>query len=145
MIRQLKYHNNLACARLMGELMANDLINVDPKPKLLIPIPLHHLRYRQRQFNQATEIARPISQCLNIPLNLKACVRTRNTTPQFDLPAKQRKKNLRKAFAMNGPIHADHVAIIDDVVTTATTANEVAKLVRRSGVERIDIWSFARA
>ncbi len=125
--------------------MADKLAALDPKPELLIPVPLHKHRYRQRQFNQATEIARPISQQLGIPLNLNACVRVRDTKPQFDLPAKQRKKNLRKAFAMKNAIHADHVAIIDDVVTTGNTVNEFAKLVRRSGVGKIDIWSFARA
>ena len=125
--------------------MADKLATLDPKPKLLISIPLHIHRYRQRRFNQATEIARPISRQLGIPLNLNACVRVRNTTPQFDLPAKQRKKNLRKAFEMKNAISADHVAIIDDVVTTGTTVNEVAKLMRQSGVRKIDIWSFARA
>ena len=125
--------------------MADKLAELDPKPELLIPIPLHNQRYRQRRFNQATEIARPISRLLGIPLNLNACVRIRDTTPQFDLPAKLRKKNLRKAFAMKKAICANHIAIIDDVVTTGNTVNELAKVVRRSGVERIDIWSFARA
>lgn len=145
LVRQLKYHNKLACARLMGQMMADRLAQLDPKPELLIPVPLHRSRYRQRGFNQATEIAKPIAVRLNTAINLKACIRIRNTTPQFDLPAKQRRKNLTKAFALKNPVSARHVAIIDDVVTTGTTVNELAKLLRKSGVERIDVWSFARA
>lgn len=145
LIRQLKYHQNLASARVIGELMAPRLATIERRPELLIPVPLHPRRMRQRGFNQATEIAKPIAKTLNIPLNLTSCQRIRDTTPQFDLPAKQRRKNLAKAFAVKNPIPAEHVAIIDDVVTTTATVNELAKLLRKSGIKRIEIWSFARA
>lgn len=112
---------------------------------MLIPVPLHPRRFRQRGFNQAVEIAKPISRRLNIPLNTHCCVRTRYTTPQFELPAKQRIKNLKNAFVVNNPPNVNHIAIIDDIVTTATTVNELAMQFRKSGVEKVDIWSFARA
>ncbi|MCK5905425.1 MAG: ComF family protein, partial [Gammaproteobacteria bacterium] len=80
-----------------------------------------------------------------IPLDTKSCIRQRNTPHQIDLPAKQRLKNLKNAFMINSPITAHHIAIVDDVITTGSTANELAKILKKAGVDRVDIWGCARA
>lgn len=145
LILSLKFNKAYPCARLLGQLLSEALIGSSEKPELLIPIPLHKSRYRQRGFNQATEIARTVSKHLKIPLELNACKRALPTQPQTELPAKQRLKNIKNAFQIVKPIQAQHVAILDDVVTTGATVNELAKQLRKSGVKMIEIWAIARA
>ena len=145
LIRALKFNAHYPCARLLGMLMADRLSNFSGKPEQIIPVPLHPQRYHQRGFNQAIEIARPIARSLNIPLNLTCCKRVRNTTPQARLSAKERKQNLKNAFTVTQAPQANHIALLDDVVTTGSTVDELARALRRSGVERIDVWTCARA
>ena len=145
LIRALKFNAHYPCARLLGTLMAGKLSGVSNKPEQIIPVPLHAQRYHRRGFNQAIEIARPIARILNIPLNLACCSLTRNTPPQARLSAKERKNNLKNAFTVVKAPLANHVAILDDVVTTGTTVDELAKALRRTGVKRIDVWACARA
>ena len=114
-------------------------------PEYLIPVPLHRNRYRQRGFNQAIEIAQSLSRELAIPLNLNACVRLRDTPHQIDLSAKQRRKNMKHAFAARGLSTIRHVAIVDDVMTTGATASELAIALKNAGVDRVDVWVCARA
>lgn len=118
---------------------------IAPKPQLLIPVPLHPKRYRERGFNQAIEISRHLSSNLNIPLAMNLCVRHRITPPQTSLGKKERKTNLRNAFRLAAPIATDHVAIIDDIVTTGATVTELTKTLKKAGVKRTEIWCIARA
>lgn len=145
LIHALKFRANYPCARLLGQLMAEALSDLAERPGRLIPVPLHPKRYRERGFNQAAEIARGISRQLQIPVELNCCARTRATPPQTELPARERLRNLRKAFRIVTIPQASHVAIVDDVVTTGTTVNELAKVLRAAGIERIDVWACARA
>jgi len=145
LIHALKFRADYPCARLLGQLMAEHLGEFADKPELLIPVPLHRERYRERGFNQATEIARTLSRRLQIPLDPTCCIRTRPTRPQAELPAKERLRNLKKAFQVVSALGAAHVAIIDDVVTTGATVNELAKALRAAGAERIEVWACARA
>ncbi len=145
LIAALKFKRQYKNARLLAYLLGRYLEQSSEMPELIIPVPLHKMRFRERGFNQSIEIAKAISRRLNIPLDTKACIRKRNTPHQIDLPAKQRHKNIRNAFEVCQPIHARHVAILDDVMTTGSTANELAKVLKKAGVSRVDVWVCARA
>jgi ComF family protein len=121
---------------------------VESVPDQLIPVPLHADRLRERGFNQAVELARPIARHFGLPLNLKGVRRVLPTPPQSDLSRKQRLKNIRGAFEVVQGIAqpvSGHVVIIDDVMTTGSTADELAKVLRRAGAERVEVWVCARA
>lgn len=145
LIHSLKFGARYPCGRLLGSLMADKLAAVQEKPSAIIPVPLHPSRYRQRGFNQAIEIARTVSRRLDISLDLKSCRRIRATPAQSELPAKQRRTNLRNAFSVDAAIEHRHVAVLDDVITTGTTMKELAAALRRAGVARVDVWACARA
>ncbi len=145
LIQTLKFNNNYKNARLLGKLIADSVINSATFPELIMPVPLHPIRYRQRGFNQSLEIARTVSKQLSIPLDYSSCQRKKYTLQQSALPAKQRQKNLRHAFTVCRPIDARHIVIVDDVMTTGATANEMAETLKKSGVARVDIWVCARA
>lgn len=145
LITTLKFHARYPCARLLGDLLADALADREDPPGLIMPVPLHSSRYRERGYNQTLEIARTLSRRLHIPVDYQSCIRARLTLPQTQLKAKERRRNVKKAFALARPIEADHVAILDDVITTGATVNELAKLLRKAGVGRIDVWACARA
>jgi ComF family protein len=145
LITQLKFAKQYKNARLLGALLAKHIANTAEKPDCLLPIPLHLNRYRQRGFNQSTEIARHLAKHLHIPLDLHSCVRNRDTPRQSNLTAKQRLKNIRLAFSISKPLDVPHVAIIDDVLTTGATASALALTLKQSGVSRVDVWVCARA
>ncbi len=145
LIHALKFHNSYKNSRLLGRLISESLQNTPGLPELIIPVPLHPIRYRQRGFNQSLEIARTVSKQLKIPLDYSSCQRRKYTLQQSDLPAKRRKNNLRNAFTITRPIKADHIVILDDVMTTGATANELAATLKKAGVNRVDVWVCARA
>lgn len=144
LIQALKFGARHACARTLGLLMAEKLRKLQRTPAVIIPIPLHPLRYRERGFNQSAEIAAVIGRELTIPLNLSACQRVRHTPAQAGLSARERRKNLRQAFRVSAHSLPDSVAIVDDVVTTGTTVNELATALRKFGVTHIEVWTIAR-
>ena len=145
LISQLKFHRNYKHARLLGTLLANYLAETAELPECIIPIPLHRKRYGQRGFNQSIEIARHLSRQLGIPLDLNSCIRHKDTKHQIALPAKQRRKNIKNAFSVIKPIGYQHIAIVDDVMTTGATAEALALTLKRHGINRIDVWVCARA
>jgi ComF family protein len=141
----LKFNGRLAQARLLGELMADWLGSVvESPPAQLIPVPLHADRLRERGFNQAVELARPIARKFGLSLNLHGVRRVLATSPQSDLSRKQRLKNIRGAFEVLQSV-SGYVVIVDDVMTTGSTADELAKTLLRAGAERVDVWVCARA
>jgi ComF family protein len=145
LIQRLKFNRKLYVARLLGDLLAQHLVDVWPRPEAIIPIPLHPLRLRQRGFNQALELARPVAQVLAVPLLPHACRRERDTPAQSGLDAVARHRNLKGAFKVDPALNLKHVALVDDVMTTGSTAAVVAQSLRHAGVQRIDIWVLARA
>jgi len=145
LITSLKFNAHYANARLLGSLLTEHVQRTAEKPDLILPVPLHKTRYRQRGFNQAIEIARILSKQLQIPLELASCQRHRETPQQTRLSAKQRRKNIKNAFSLVKPLQARHVAIVDDVMTTGSTAHELAALLKKSGVNKVDVWVCARA
>jgi ComF family protein len=114
-------------------------------PDCILPVPLYKKRLRLRGYNQSIELARPVANRLDIPLDLQSVKRVRDTQSQTGLDKKQRRKNIRAAFEIVEPLSAQHVAVVDDVVTTTSTTNELAYILKKSGVERVDVWSIARA
>ncbi|ORU89436.1 MAG: phosphoribosyltransferase [Cycloclasticus sp. symbiont of Poecilosclerida sp. M] len=145
LIQSLKFNAKYSCARTIGLLIAARMKNQALMPSALIAVPLHPIRHRERGFNQSEKIAHYLQRELNIPLLHNACKRTINTTSQTHLKAHERKKNLNKAFSFTLDKPLDFVAVIDDVVTTGSTANEIAKTLKKAGVKRVEIWAFARA
>ena len=149
LITALKFNSQLAYARLLGELLAESAAthwckNL-PLPQVLIPVPLHDSRLRQRGYNQALELARPLARQLQLPIDAKACKRIKLTRPQSSLAATARKRNLRSAFTVNKNLPYQHVAIIDDVVTTGSTVIALSEALKANGVERVEIWCVCRA
>lgn len=141
----LKFNGQLAQARLLGELMADWVVSVlDNPPDHIIPVPLHSARLRERGFNQSVELARPIAKRLGLALSTRDVWRIRATTPQSDLTRKQRLKNIKGAFAVRQPLNGN-VVIVDDVMTTGSTAHELARTVLNAGAERVEVWVCARA
>jgi len=140
----LKFHSRLELARVLGQLMARWLTYAcETPPGLLIPVPLHPQRLRERGFNQALELARPIARALNLPLDVHRCHRRHMTTAQMNLPRSQRLKNVKGAFGVNGPV-SGHVVIVDDVMTTGSTAHELAKCLLNAGASSVEVWVYAR-
>lgn len=144
LIWQLKFHQALHLARLFAGLLAERLRNQN-RPDVIIPVPLHPRRLRQRGYNQALEIARPLAAALNCQLDLNSCRRVANNPPQAGLDASQRRANVRDAFLLTGDPSARSVALVDDVMTTGSTVNALARLLRRAGVQEIQVWVCARA
>jgi ComF family protein len=147
MVRALKYHSALAYARVLGELLAAHLSDAHrPRlPEVLLPVPLAPRRFRERGYNQAIELGRYLERGLDVPMRADLLVRIRETREQAGLPRRERRKNIRGAFALRQPITVSHVALIDDVITTGSTVNELARLLKANGVERVEVWAVARA
>jgi len=146
LVQKMKYHNQLAIADLLGNLLAEKIDKSNlTLPDQIIPIPLHVSRLQRRGFNQAVEIAKPLSKLLGIPLNLTDCSRVRATNPQFNLSVNERTGNIKNAFEVLRDIDAKHVAIVDDVMTTGSTVAEFARILKFAGVETVDVWACARA
>ncbi len=145
LIASLKFNKQYKNARLLGYLLATYVEKTTEIPQLIIPVPLHKKRYQERGFNQSIEIAKTVAKILNIPINTQICSRIRNTPHQTELPAKQRLINVKNAFIVNNSTNIQHIAILDDVITTGSTANEIAKLLKKSGVARVDVWGCAKA
>lgn len=115
-------------------------------PRAIVPVPLHPSRLRQRGYNQALELAKPLAKALGIPLLCDALHRTRATAAQTDLSAIERRRNVRGAFAVpDGVVLPEHVVVLDDVFTTGATLGECARVLKRAGVARVDVWALARA
>lgn len=147
LIRQHKFHRNLAAGGVLAELLADRLAEAGIEaPAILAPVPLHGWRLFRRGFNQAHDIARQLSRLLALPAPSAALRRTRHTRQQAGLEQSARRSNLKHAFAWSGaPLAGRHVALVDDVMTTGSTVAECASTLRRAGAGRVDVWVVARA
>jgi ComF family protein len=116
-------------------------------PQVVLPVPLHRKRQVERGFNQSHLIARYLCKNMNIPILKGAVTRQVNTQPQVQLMANERQKNLRQAFVVNKvtEIQNRHIAIVDDVITTGSTVENLADLLIGHGAIRVDAWCLARA
>lgn len=145
LITGFKFHRKLGNGRLLSLLLLDILKrNESSLPDIIIPIPLHRKRVTERGFNQALELARPISRHFSLPLDLSSCIRKQPTAPQMSLEKRSRLQNIKGAFEIRRSIGFRHVALLDDVVTTGATASELAALLKKQGAERVDVWAVAR-
>lgn len=115
-------------------------------PEVILPVPLYHHRQWQRGYNQTALLAKWLSRWLNIPVREDLLVRTKHTPTQRGLTAQARRKNLKNAFDVTNKWQKcgyKSVCLLDDVITTGSTLNEIAKLLRINGVEHIQVWGLA--
>lgn len=143
LVQQCKYASATSLTAFFAEQMAQRA-NAENKPDYLLPMPLHPARLAQRGFNQAAEIARRLSPLIGIPWLPDACQRVRDTPSQAGLDLKTRQRNLRGAFACPMDLSGKHVALIDDVMTSGSSLNELAHAARKAGALEIQAWVLAR-
>ncbi|MDE2086779.1 MAG: ComF family protein [Xanthomonadaceae bacterium] len=142
---RFKFGRDLAAGRTLATLWQREGMPL-PMPGLVLPVPLHRTRLRQRGYNRALELAKPLARHLGIPLRHDVLLRRRGTAAQTELDAVARRRNVRGAFALRTDIALPaHVAILDDVMTTGATLAECARVLRHAGVQRVDVWALARA
>ena len=143
LVLRFKRGADLACGRVLAQLLA-ERAQFWPRPALLVAVPLHRSRLRERGFDQSALIAKDISAKLGIPYQ-NAIQRIRNTGSQGGLSATERRINVRSAFQAKDLSSFPHVVLIDDVATTASTLNACALACLRAGAKRVDAWVLARA
>lgn len=143
MVPRLKYHGHLALAPALGACLTQALAPA-PRPDRLIPMPLHPARIRTRGFNHATEIARGVAKRLALPLDALSVRRIRDTPPQMGLKHDARRRNVRGAFACTGDLAGQRIALIDDVMTTGTSLDELAATLKHAGAREVSCWVVAR-
>jgi len=142
---RFKFGRDLAAGRALATLWQRESMPLS-KPALLLPVPLHRARLRQRGYNQALELARPMARGFGLPLRHDVLQRLKATDAQTELDAATRRRNVRGAFAVHAGVALPaHVAILDDVMTTGATLAECARVLKRAGVARVDVWALARA
>ena len=145
LLPRFKFHQDLAAGRLLAQLMMQAFGRL-PRADALIPVPLHRSRLRSRGYDQALELAKPLSRAFAMPLHGALLQRGRATAPQSRLDAGGRRRNLRGAFIVpDSSALPAHVVLIDDVMTTGATLQAAATALRRAGVQRVDAWVCARA
>lgn len=147
LLPMFKFHQSMAAGRLLSGLMADTLRDaaICAHEATLVPIPLHRRRLRQRGYDQALELARPLARRLGLPLASDVLIRPKVTGAQSRLDKTARQRNLSGAFLVNTR-HAlpRHVVLIDDVMTTGATLEAAATALRAAGVGRVDAWVCAR-
>lgn len=146
LVTGLKFRHRLAYARVLGQLFAQAVPAQSARPECLIPVPLHRKRRAQRGFNQSLEIARIIADQLDLAVEPGLCQRIIDTPHQIGLTAEERRNNLRGAFRATASLaRYRHVAVVDDVMTTGSTLEEIARCLKRAGVTTVEAWVCARA
>lgn len=139
LVHQFKFHGKFWLAAPLAQQLAQQI--TQPAP-LLLPVPLHWRRYCQRGFNQSHQLALALATIFNSSVNHHAFQRRRHTPSQQQLTKAQRRHNLHHAFKLRQVTLPDHVAIIDDVVTTGATVHQLTRLLIQHGVKRIDIYTL---
>ncbi len=142
LVQALKFRGELALAPFLGDLFvkSNSIKNVD----CVIPVPLSVERLRERGYNQSLEIARHVARATGTRLAPELCERRRDTPAQMDLPLAERAKNVRGAFHCPRLIAGAAIAVLDDVMTTGATLDEMAGTLKRAGAARVENWVIAR-
>ena len=143
LLHAAKFRRNLAALALLADLMAESVSKWD-KPGALLVLPLHGSRLRERGYNQSEWLAHACGQATGIPVLANGLGRKLKTQSQAGLHRSERRKNIRGAFFAAGDL-PDHVAVVDDVMTTGATLDEAARILRRAGVKRVDVWVALRA
>ena len=142
LVQALKFRGELALAPFLGNLLSKCIPgnNVD----YVIPVPLSSERLRERGYNQALEIARHVARATGTRLAAELCERRRDTAAQAELPLAERAKNVRGAFHCARLVAGARIAMLDDVMTTGATLDEIAATLKRAGAARVENWVIAR-
>ncbi len=143
LVQALKFRAELALAPLLGALLAARIGGAE-RVDLVLPVPLAAARLRARGFNQALEIARPVARAAGARLEPRLAERSRDTASQMDLPHAERARNVRGAFRCTRALEGAAVALVDDVMTTGATLDELAATLKRAGAARVVNWVVAR-
>ncbi len=141
-VQGLKYRHRLPLAGWLGGALA---ARIRPTGvHCIMPLPLSPQRMKERGFNQAQEIARPLARQFGLPFVPDACLRVFDSAPQASLPWKERQANIRNAFDCRIDLSGKTIAVVDDVMTTGATLNEFARVLKRHGAARVENWVAAR-
>jgi ComF family protein len=143
LLHAFKYGSRLDVLDVLAPPLARR-VGLAPPPDMLVAMPLHPARLRQRGFNQSHELAKALSRLHGIPLATEICLRVRDTTPQASLAWKERAGNIRGAFACHGNVSGKRIAVVDDVMTTGASLDELARTLRRAGAADVEAWVVAR-
>ena len=138
-IHHLKYSDRVSLAKPLGDILKECLEREAFTGDLIIPVPLHRSRQRQRGFNQAELIAERLGR----PVAPRLLCRRKNTPSQTGLTRNERKRNLASAFQVRGEVKG-RVIVVDDVYTTGSTMHEIARTLKRAGAERVEVLTVAR-
>ena len=141
LVQALKYRGWLALAECFARRLASGSL---PSVDLVLPMPLHPRRVRERGFNQALEIARCLARYAGMQMQAGGISRVRDTRPQTELPHDERGRNVRDAFVCRLDLSGKTVAVVDDVMTTGATLNELARVLKRAGAKRVENIVVAR-
>jgi ComF family protein len=144
LVGHFKYHRGLSDGRLLGELLARHIAHDHAAVDLLLPVPLHPARLRERGFNQAAELARVVSRVCGIPWRSDLLVRDKPGASQREADRKTRLRNVRAAFRCRSKPLPARVALIDDVITTGATVRAAAARLKQAGIDWVEIWAVAR-
>lgn len=146
LLQQFKYHQQLPIGKLLAESMLPHLpaLLLADKPDIMVAMPMHPSRVRQRGFNHALELAKHLQPVLNIPLEIAGCTRILDTPSQAGMDMKTRTRNLRSAFASKTQWQGKHVLVVDDVMTTGASMHALAKVLKKTGAGRITALVVAR-
>lgn len=150
LVLALKFGHQLALAPLFADLLCRTIIAqpTPTLPDLLCAVPLGARRLADRGFNQATEIARPLSRQLGIPLQRQLLKRIRETSQQSSLAPDARVRNVKQAFSLDEAalesVQGAHIGVVDDVITTGMTLHEIATMLKRFGARKVTNYVFAR-
>ena len=141
LVQAVKFSGRLALINQLADALSS---RITTRPDHIIAMPLHPLRLRERGYNQSKLLAQRLSKRLDISLLSNTCIRTRNTPPQSSLPWQERSKNMRGVFACNTDLTGKHISIVDDVMTTGISIEELARTLRKSGAVQVSAWVLAR-
>ena len=144
LIHRIKYKDDGYALRALSSLAREHVLLDYVKPDMVIPVPLHLKRLRQRGFNQSLRLARTIFPY--IPLGMDILTRTLNTKPQTELSMKERLRNVRNAFETASPLPegVETILLLDDVYTTGATVRACAKALERAGAKEVHVFTVAR-
>lgn len=147
-IHAMKYRPVFGLVRPLAELLSGQFaVHWGHRmPDALVPVPLHRLRLRQREFDQALALANGLGQAVGVPVWREALVRRAHTRSQIGLSADERRRNIRGAFRVQSDPSCEgrSLLLIDDVYTTGATVQECARILRRAGAARVDVYTVAR-
>lgn len=144
-MHRLKYQGKIEYTTLLSQLFWSGISqHLTKLPNIIIPVPLHPNKHKQRGFNQVHELLREFIYANPQVPQLKIR-RSKETAQQASLNRTQRINNISGAFEIDADLTKLHIAIIDDVVTSGATVNELAKVCKQSGAQQVDIWCLMRA